>query len=182
MASNQSALFYPNLCGVIQVRLSEEGSSNPIYATNDYFAASSEVRHFIDAQFLRELNPQLVHSIVTPTPPCTSLWGTFRNQRDETPARVLGMLRSPLHISVHMGRNHSWVQAKLNNVLVVEDLPVPLHVSLKSLGLFPQFQDMPKFSRSKFPRNYHQHGYWTRDQNDVAVVGGIIPETSIPTI
>ena len=110
--SQSKALFYPNLCCSIQVRVALDGLNSQnrnhfdetkditIYASNDMGTASSETRHFIDLNFLLTLlgnQKQLVRSMLTaPTRPCSRLVGVGGG--DNKSCRVLGMLAEPLNV------------------------------------------------------------------------------------
>ena len=74
------------------------------------------------------------------------------------------------------------VEVQLNNVLVVQDLPVPLHISAKSkphmlgtgaFGDAPFFvggNNMEELKKESFPERYRGHPYW--QNNGVIYLGG----------
>jgi hypothetical protein len=149
-----------------------------VYATNDFCTADFEIRHFIDKNYLASLpgGQNYLDSIVEPTPPCAQLWGT----KDEDGNAVVGMLSSRLKVSINVGQDE-WVMTKLQNVLVIESLPVPIHISLKALQLHPssEVQSSGMVQKEAFPESFHGHPYWNND--DYHVMGSyahMMPEAS----
>ena len=75
------------------------------------------------------------------------------------------------------------VEVELNHVLVVQDLPVPLHISAKSepdllatgaFGDAPWYiggNNMEELRRESFPERYRDHPYW--QNNGVVYIGGL---------
>jgi hypothetical protein len=55
-----------------------------------------------------------------------------------------------------------WVQLKLQNVLVIDELPVPVHISLKGLELYPVDQTFNHMRAKSFPPRFHSHIYWNK--------------------
>jgi hypothetical protein len=162
-----TASFYPNLCLVLKVKVL---GYPEVHATTDQGCANHEIRHFIDRAYLHSLNPQgrvlLEDYLVTPTPPCSKLFGTRME------SSVVGMLKGRLEVSLFVETNatfrgdgfverheRGWIDLKLQNVLVVEDLPVPLHLSLKAAKLF-YCGEMNSIKQVDFPSEYHGHAYW----------------------
>lgn len=179
-----SAHYYPNLSSVTPIRI---GGAHEVNATNDCLAATSEVRHFVDYNYLRSIESAyiggLVQNMIEPTPPCNKLTGTFTPGGDE----VIGMLPFRLHIALYLEdgfytlrdgdineRNlnvKSWTMVKLANVLVVKSLPVPLHISFRGLG--KDFSPKPSFGRHMraglFPPTFRSHAYWNKGQDVISV-------------
>ena len=181
--SQSKALFYPNLCCSVQVRVALDGLNSQnrdhfhetkditIYASNDMGTASSETRHFIDLNFLLTLlgnQKQLVRSMLTaPTRPCSRLVGVGGG--DNKSCRVLGMLAEPLNVrlcNVESPTQTIWTPIILpTNVLVVQSLPVPLHISLKTLQVYPREQSAPFQQILVSAPQYKQHPYWCKNNN-----------------
>lgn len=177
------AHFYPNLCGVTQhVKV----GGRTTCASHDHATVSHERRHFIDRDFLASLEggQTLFLQLAAPQPPCQGLAGT----RTEAPLHVFGMLAHPLPVSVQAGGpgrqlnyrpsspdENSTIDIQLTNVLVVDRLPVPLHISWRCLlEHWPRDKDgvgfyygpgEPMLSKDRFPSSYHRHPYW-RDFNN----------------
>lgn len=155
------ASFYPSLMFALKVRVMD---AEETYASQDLGAANYEVRHFIDKTYLSSINggQQCLENMVDPTPPCIGLWGT----KGETNETIVGMLKHRLNVTVYMGPENGWQLTKLQNVLVVDKLPVPLHVSLKALKLYPdgEVQSAMNFKKDTFPVEFHLHSYWNSNQ------------------
>lgn len=173
------AFFYPNRISAPQVRV--DGVLSRV--SNDFGAFCHENRSFIDRAFLESLprGTDLVRNLVEPIPFCAQLDGTKRPGGDQ----VLGMLPQPLAIeavasppagappvAAPQQQPPSSAPLTLRNVLVVDSLPVPLHVSTKSLGAveYQRMQDLPNWGfgagrledAGVFPARYYQHPYWER--------------------
>jgi hypothetical protein len=95
---------------------------------------SRERRHFIDSRLVLSLpnGAELMAGLLPPVPPCTLLAWTQRADFE----RVLGMLPGRLafvaKLPLKRGRKRLSC-VTLDRVLVVERLPVPLHVSFNCL-------------------------------------------------
>ena len=149
-----------------------------------------DTRHFIDFTLLikiatgmvyqaGDLKTQQVHDLrqslitsylIPPTPACEEVCGT-KQRFGNTP--VLGMLMTRLHCAIYAGPQQRWIYAKLQNVLVVDGLPVPIHLSLRALGLIPELRShtLPKFAKNTFPKiPYHQHPYWDKQNRNKKVI------------
>jgi len=163
------AFFYPNLMTTIEVQI----LGTKTLASHDFMAATHEMRHLIDRAFLLSLNggEELMVGCVTPTPPCHELGGT----KSSHPERIRGMLTVPLQASVRvidMYEVSSRINVFLDHCLVVDSLPVPLHISVKALmnvaadkqtldALCLAAQGRHKFKRESFPQpTYQTHPYW----------------------
>jgi len=161
MTDTSTASFYPNLCYAVKIRVLDQ---DPVHASNDAMAANFEIRHFIDLDYLASIDKEYLENLKDPTPPCQAVWGTRR----EGGERVVGMLGSRLTITLYTGIDKGWAQLKLQNVLVVESLPVPMHVSMKALELFPgndvlSGESSVRFNPLAFPEQFRSHPYWYGD-------------------
>ena len=174
--STTTALFYPNLLGVLEVKTHRKRFT----ATNDYGAACFEQRSFIDQRALLRLRDgrSMLEDRVSPVPPCFEIFG---GRGDWSGVRVVGMLRDPLEVS-WTSPSGVKLELVLQNVLIIDPLPVPLHISLKSIGnsfrgdptllheMTLQMMDQPRITgktlhqrRDDFPPEYHSHPYWNSD-------------------
>ena len=123
------AVYYPSRMGLQKVKV----SGTPLLASNDTGAACHEQRHFIDlaASLSLDGGQAMIDGMVDCDPPVTRIAGL--NMEDQ---RVLGMLRGPLVVEykVREGPEKSTkIVLQLENILVVDKLPVPLHISTKQL-------------------------------------------------
>ena len=171
--------FYPNRSSVDEVRV----GGMTVKVTNDLWAHDHEIRHFMDLEFLQETRDgqALFESMVDPDPACLGLWGAKTDQ----PLPVKGMLSQAL-VAKYKYNDNSGMQQKmelhLSKVLVVEGLPVPLHISKKALmRAWPS--DVPKpdpffsitprrpfvFEAESFPLRYRTRPFWT---SNVIYLGG----------
>lgn len=98
--------------------------------------------------------------------PCYNIRGL---QTEE--ATVMGMLSEPLRIALDSPDGATEVD--LENVLVIDPLPVPLHVSVKylagTLGPVPARDILsklatgpPQLGKGLFPRRYWVHPFWIK--------------------
>jgi len=159
------ASYYPNICFAVKVKVLD---AEEVYASQDLGAANYEIRHFIDKKYLLSIpgGQEYLDTLVAPTPPCSELYGTKRETRNEI---VVGMLSKRLKVAIYVGARNGWKLSKLSNVLVIEELPVPIHVSLKSLKVYPDEQPF-NFDKDVFPVSYHSHPYWTSDLENLGSV------------
>jgi hypothetical protein len=69
-----------------------------------------------------------------------------------------------LKVFIHVGEDSdkNWSVDTLSNVLVIDALPVPLHISLKTLHVYPRNQ-IEGFKATSFSPKYQSHPYW--DEN-----------------
>jgi hypothetical protein len=154
--NNKPAFFYPSLMCAIQVQVM---GADTVYASQDLGTACAENRHFVDYEYLKsimglgELKKNLVES-------ATSL---LTGTRKEPGERVLGLLPS-LKVYIHIGEgtDNIWSVHTLLNVLVVDSLPVPLHISLKTIEVFPRNQT-GRLKATSFPPQYQTHPYWDEE-------------------
>ena len=168
---SHDAAFHPNLTRVLHLKV----KGRPTTATHDLGAYTYECRHFVDREYLCSVpgGVDLLEGIAPSEPPCRRV-----EMVGAAPAEVLGMLPDKLPCTL-------WTPAgagarrklclDLAGVLVVESLPVPLHVSLKSLmescgddetlasHLCVAAQGDPvenRFGRAAFPERYRDHDFW----------------------
>lgn len=166
--NTRPAFYYPNLSSAAQVQVVALGADT-ILASHDLNTACSEDRHFVDYEYLKTILgvAEMKRSVVET--PCTLLTGTRR----EPGERVLGMLPS-LKVYVHVGKgtDNNWSVHALSNVLVVDALPVPLHISLKTLDVYPNNQRNGEFKKTSLPAQYQSHPYWDeRLRREITYIG-----------
>mmetsp|Transcript_6212 Transcript_6212/g.9263 ORF Transcript_6212/g.9263 Transcript_6212/m.9263 type:complete len:262 (-) Transcript_6212:1199-1984(-) len=180
------AYYYPNLVTSLPCKLNGEW----INATQDMMAACGEMRHFIDYRVIEQHEHYSLGSLIDPVPPCTKLTGT----RTENGDRVLGMLPEPLTVKVKCkdilgDKSICFFDLLLDNVLVIDSLPVPLHISMKAIFQKVRANDDTVASSNseqdiytlinfctngdrespesrtqhmlQYPAIYHDHAYWT---------------------
>jgi len=168
-SDGQYCAFYPNLCSTSLVTI----AGQTIYATNDVgVGGSPQPYSMIDASFaatLAELQEgNRLTRLVDPSPliVCTCK-GDIMN--------VAGMLPPSKPISIIMAPNSdapnsNRVKVTLKNVLVVHNLPVPIHLGMKSSQDFTDVWNNLSFSMSStstrpakdlFPVQFHNHKYWS---------------------
>ena len=174
---SRDAALYPNLTRVLHLKV----KGRPTTATHDLGAYTYECRHFIDREYLSSIpgGADLLDSTVPSEPPCRRV-----EMASAAPAEVLGMLPQKLPCTLWTPAGHGARRKlclDLAGVLVVESLPVPLHVSLKSLmescgddetlasDLCVAAQGDPvenRFGKAAFPERYRDHDFW-RDADAV---------------
>lgn len=182
MLTTETALFYPNIVHLCEFRI--EGKD--LVSTNDFMCASHEQRHFIDISLLRTLkdSESFLSTIVDPIPLCTQISGRGMNNQ-----RVLGMLSKPLKATYTYYVFESYVDEQANRggqrkktdlildqVLVVDRLPVPFHLSIKRLqggnkdiGMWMNYcnsrirRDTMSVRPQNVPEQYRDHPYWIDD-------------------
>jgi hypothetical protein len=201
---DDSAMFYPNICMFWKVRLAD---GPKVFATTDAMALTHDRRHFIDCRLVRSLSngKELMDGLLPADPACIRLAGTKSNDR------VLGMLAQPLvftsKLPITTNGEKRLSRVVLDKVLVIEHLPVPLHVSflcLQDSGLVcsmamgkgmthksPELSISPKapssmvyvltdadFEAENLPAEYQAHPYW--EKSNVVQLGhcGVAPTTS----
>mmetsp|Transcript_22357 Transcript_22357/g.68832 ORF Transcript_22357/g.68832 Transcript_22357/m.68832 type:complete len:210 (+) Transcript_22357:75-704(+) len=157
----EHAFFYPSRLSVMEVTV----RGVKTVASQDVAAACHEIRHFIDKTFLDSLGS---FALVPPQPPCARMTGTKTDGE-----RVLGMLPEPLAVQFVSKRGGNVLfDLSLDHVLVVDRLPVPLHISLKSLFNCPGAElletavhENPRvgLSADAVPEPYRQHPFWVDD-------------------
>lgn len=192
MSNDPPAHWYPNLTATLMVKVLGHPK---VGATTDQGCASHETRHFIDYNYLRSLQPEgpaLLESLVTPTPPCQKLTGTIKDGGEE----VVGMLKERLRVSLYLeaaavydpnyfnDRERSsedererypkgWLDLKLQNVLVIRDLPVPFHLSLKRAKMWVSLPHSTRINPRCFPEAFRSHIYWQPSAERPLSVGSV---------
>lgn len=172
------AVYYPSRMGLQKVKV----SGTPLLASNDTGAACHEQRHFIDLAAVLSLDggQEMIDRMVDCDPPVTRITGL--NMEDQ---RILGMLRGPLVVDykVRDGPEESTkIVLQLENILVVDKLPVPLHISTKqlmqnskdaSLRLFINDgfhgKGRIEFAAESLPASYRAHPFYA--DNNVHFIG-----------
>eukprot|EP00392_Amoebophrya_sp_AT5.2_P011131 g11206.t1 len=178
------AFYYPNQCAAREVKVCTPLGPFPvIHVSNDAGTVCHENRHFIDYKFYLDtfgdgVAASHINPLVPPQPPCSELQGTKR--RNGNAERVVGMLRDPVVVYAHGGsRGDQKFKYKmtLKKVLVVDRLPVPLHISAKAVlseidsgkdenqgtnsEMFNCFANETKrFEAKWFSSEYKKHPYW----------------------
>mmetsp|Transcript_22868 Transcript_22868/g.26109 ORF Transcript_22868/g.26109 Transcript_22868/m.26109 type:complete len:256 (+) Transcript_22868:55-822(+) len=180
MASTITANFLPGLLWTNKVRILD---AEEVFATNDSCCHDFDKRHLIDRDYLASIDVGNETGVadgrlVDPTPPCNSIFGT-----KSTTDTIVGMIRKRLKVSIFVGDRSGWVQYKLQNVLVVDSLPLPLHISWQALDLEPDRINtkdkrltalQPRLTSSIVPPQFRSHPYWGR--NDMNVMGSLFSE------
>jgi hypothetical protein len=170
-ADTTVASFHP--CQGFTILTHVLDSPNEVNASTDIMVGNFENRHFIDRAYLVSLEggQDILDNLTEPVPLCTKLMGSKKDQGE----RVLGMLhtlRVKCHFEAFKIRDNAdppqppqsgWVELELQNVLVVEDLPVPLHISMKGLNAGCRCHIGGKWDTSLFPTEYSGHPYWNRE-------------------
>ena len=155
--------YYPCKVGTLRVLV----GGIQVRASHDVGCAGGGSRHMIDHAFLSfiEREPALEPSIVS-----------ICHDGTKQPGRVLGLLpKLDLQACVLEDDPHSrvqhpkrglrpkgFVELTLHDVLVVDSLPVPLHVSLNTLKPDPPLGEPfdHEFKVGMFPKRYKRHAYW----------------------
>ena len=124
------AFYYPNICMLWKVRLAD---GPKVLATTDAMAMTHDRRHLIDCRLVRSLSngAELMDGLLPADPACARLITAKSNDR------VLGMLAQPLvftaKLPITTNGEKRLSRVVLDKVLVIEYLPVPLHVSFLCL-------------------------------------------------
>jgi hypothetical protein len=174
------AIYYPSRISLMKAKAADGGQR--LIFSNDFGAACHEQRHMIDAAALEELEggSDLLASVVEPVPACRSC-GIIKMEQQE----VVGMLKDPLVIKYHIkleGPNKGKrVEMSLDQVLVIRQLPVPLHISfnrlrdtinrngewfgdLINIG-FNESTRIP-FEAANVPERYRVHPFWNEGKDE----------------
>lgn len=158
MSDDDYAFYYPNLSGLNEVKL----LGTKILCSDDLGAGSPELRHFIDYDTLMALDSSLLDNIVEPIPPCNRIIG--RGMKDQ---KLVGMLSSQIIIVQNQTSDSTGLTNKvyfiLDNVLVINKFPVPLHVSIKRLMIHSPSLYEFSMRRTRFvaPVSFQNHPYWS---------------------
>ena len=195
------AIYTPNHFGMdVEYGRTTSGGKVPLYATygpsqvnsipvdvcgikfrasHDFMAMCHENRHFLDVDLWKELKEKTpsLDETIAPHPPCKMLHGT----RVEGGNAVIGMLKNHLKVRlINVKRDTEGkkiqkgqeVHVMLKNVLLVQSLPVPLHISAKTnnsfikTGAFELNQnDQLDMEEDNFPEKYRDHHFWTKRQD-----------------
>ena len=181
------ALFYPNQQCYIPIEI----CGLQINASQDFITICHENRHFLDFalwKYLKEGNSQL-GEVVPPHPPCKKITGT----KIEDGSGVIGMLKNIIVVKIpYLDDSRGQPVAcregrdiKLKNVLLVENLPVPIHIATKyHKQICPSVGDyyhvmmrqgkgkraQVKLAKEHFPERYREHPYWTSSNDEVMPV------------
>lgn len=189
MSVNETvALYDPNLLQLLNVKV----LGLVIAASHDKGSTCSERRHMIDLYCLKMLEggDKLLAAMVPAAPACTVMAG-----RGMEGQRVLGMLNCPL--KARCDRESRFVHVILDDVLVVDRLPVPLHISiqqleadftpgLKTLTSYNSTEDADNFrlKRENVPEHYHSHPFYDiegpRKETAVKVGGSDVAAVVVP--
>jgi hypothetical protein len=154
--SDDQAFFYPSQTCTIYVQVL---GADTVCASQDLGTACAENRHFVDLEYLKSImgEEELKKNLV---PTATSL---LTGTRKEPGERVLGMLPSlKVYIRVGKDTDNIWSVHSLSDVLVVDSLPVPLHISLKTIEVYPGNQS-GGLKATYFPPQYQTHPYWDEE-------------------
>lgn len=176
MSANDDAVnkaaFYPNLGTLVRAKILEQPEVN---VTCDILTSFSvEQRHFIDKNYLESIAPHWMTKLARPTPPCSIL---IMNGPHQT---AVGMLPMRVSVMIYLANEaqllddedpwnnppkqtigKGWLQVKLQNVLVIDALPVPLHLSFRALKLDPTVTMIGgSFGPEDFPPTFRSHAYW----------------------
>ena len=180
----QNALYYPHLGFCVPVEI----YGVRVNASHDAGALCHENRSFLDVALWRQ-NPRIAE-VVAPHPPCKRLNGT----RAAGGNVVIGMVKNPVNVTLLRTARKTRrgnivagqpVVIQLRNVLLVKNLPVPLHISVKAepefiaTGAFGQppfymwtkdgtVPDNMKLEKRHFPLRYRDNPYWTPNDNRYA--------------
>ena len=165
--SGDTILYDPNLDQILNVKV----LGLVIAASHDKGSAGGDQRHMIDLYCLKMLDSgeQLLNSMIPAVPRYTQVGG-----RDIEGQKVLGMINCPL--KARCDRESRFVHVILDEVLVVDRLPVPLHISiqrleadftpgLKTLTSYNSAEDAENFllKRQNLPEHYHSHPFFKGD-------------------
>lgn len=173
--TTDTAVYYPNRIPMHDIKI----LGKTLKATNNYGAACHENRNFIDKNALLSLNggQNLFENRVPPIPPCSFLAGFNMPQQ-----QVLGMIAEQIRATWE-DRSGQKLIFMLDNILIIDKLPVPLHLNIKRnlfVGsdpnidvlfgnfvsfTFPQY----KFNKKILPVQYHNHPFWTEDDENVCI-------------
>ena len=175
-----NGFYYPSRMGFSLVKI----GNCKMLASNDFGAASHEDRHFIDAETLEALEggANMIDTLVECVPRCIGMDGKGMSGQS-----VLGMLAAPLLVIFKIGSEEGSRKQllMLDRVVVVRQLPVPLHISIKRLqrksnskkataeskeavglvleSLFSNRTPALDFQASNLPEQFRPHPFWAED-------------------
>jgi hypothetical protein len=163
------AQFYPSLMGMTKGNIVCPDGQVGVLFTNDIGTAGYDLRHFIDFKTMRDLphGASLEASLTAPQPLCRRVKGKGMEGQS-----IVGMLGVPLEVKVKL--YDKVILLRLEQVLVIDRLPVPLHISMQRLGDgSPDFVELTIAMQTRDPRNhvafnrqelaeeFYDHPYWT---------------------
>ena len=160
--------YYPNLVyawNVFNVRLSATVSAQAdnypdalkTVATNNVGGYSPDGHSFIDARYLMKLEDGkvAVENLKDPAP--------FAICFARISSNILGVLSSPLYCEVELNPPEK-TNLVLNNLIVVDNFPVPLHISRAAFAEKPGLIDTKvKMGKESLNEHYQKHPYWGDD-------------------
>jgi len=167
-SDGQYCTFYPNLCFTSTVQI----SGQTIYATNDIGTAVSQPYSMIYASFaatLTELqDKKRLTRLVDPSPlvVCTCKGDTMNVPGMFPPSKSIDIIMAPDSEKPNSNR----VEITLKHVLVVNNLPVPIHLGMQKSPDFVDAWENLTFSmtsasispaKNLFPVQFHNHKYWS---------------------
>lgn len=173
---DQKVIYDPNLEQILNVKV----LGLVVAASHDKGSTSSNQRHMIDLYCLKMLEggEQLVKTMIPSVPAYTNISGLNMESQ-----QVLGILNCPL--KARCDRESTFVHVILDDVLVVDRLPVPLHISiqlleagftpgLKALTTYNSAEDADNFrlKRENLPEHYHTHPFFKDDSSKRVVMTG----------
>jgi hypothetical protein len=159
------AQFYPSLNGLTKGHIvCPDGEQVRVLFTNDIGTAGYDLRHLIDFKTMRDLphGASLEASLTAPQPVCRRITGKGMDQQS-----IVGMLGEPLEVKVKL--HDKVILLRLEQVLVVDRLPVPLHISMQRLG--EGANDLDELTNAMQNRDHSIHVAFNRPS-----VGGSVYE------
>lgn len=161
-------LYHPNLCyawEAFNVRLSpsvtaaqaQHPAGVKTIATNNVGALGANGHTFIDARFLMKLEDGPVHmeNLKDPSPFAVCFGRVSTN--------IMGVLSVPLYCEVAVNPPQK-LMLVVNDVMVVDNFPVPLHISTSAFANVPEFHDTKvKMGKEMLDDHYKKHPYWAAD-------------------
>lgn len=163
-------IFYPSRMSGLFVTV----AGMTVCASHDAGAFGADQRHYIDSAYLAELPVGAADGVsgaalLAALAPINGGPAPIAGQSLDD-ARVLGRLTSPLQIALKI-EDAAVIPLSLDDVHVVDGLPVPLHVStafleseIRQAGgqqvLWPGAGGCAKFVPETFPERYHSNPFW----------------------
>lgn len=153
--ANSSLIYYPALAGFVNVWIEGEQT----LGSHDLLARGTDATFFVDAQYLRDNFGSVV----------------LRNLDDPYPlSLVSGRAQMTVLGSANLEFGMSWVKGEtqplksgLTNVVVVDSLPVPFHISSKQerITFFDgdleiSLDQCTPFKSDRLPPRFRDHPFW----------------------
>lgn len=143
-----TAVYYPSRMSMHDIKI----LGKDVKATNNFGAACHENRNFINKDTLLQLDGglNLYNQRVQPVPYCIILTGNMPNQQ------VLGMIGEPIRATWKDNTTGEKLIFMLENMLIIDQLPVPLHINIEADKLTSDkiasnlFGNFVNFRNSKF--------------------------------